>query len=293
MRRKPYQRSKDPTPIWLTERDKKILEKIYSHDGILSLKQIDRLFFSGMGRSPVRDRMRLLYDNGYVNGPTKKTIHQVPYGETVYWLDTKGAQEVASLRGETLKHFPWRKRPRYSMIKHDLEVNDFRIDMIDAINQAPDLSPGEWIPEGHFRMFPDKLEYKDQQGKDRKRLIQPDGFFTILDESTGKTFAFLLEMDMGTEDNPRFARDKVVPGVAYVRSKQFCRRFGLKFARWLVVTTGQRRCVNMKKSAERYGGNGLFYFTCFDLIKPLSFLTSPIWWLAGKEKPQAIIPNKI
>ena len=66
---------------------------------------------------------------------------------------------------------------------------------------------------------------------------------------------------MRTEDNPRFGEEKILPGIAYIRSEVFAQRFGYRSGRWLVVTTGERRMLNMKQQAERVGGASarLFY----------------------------------
>lgn len=96
---------------------------------------------------------------------------------------------------------------------------------------------------------------------------------------------------MGSEDNPRFAREKVWPGVAYIGSDQYVKRFGLKHGRYLVVTTGERRIRNMKAQAERHGGKGLFYFSTFEKVTPESALTDRIWTLAGHREPRIIIPR--
>ena len=120
LRRQPYQRSPNPAPIRLTSRDKRILETIHAFDGLLSLRQIDRLFFSGRGRSQPRARMRALFDNGYVQMPDPENIHKVPLGETIYWLGHKGASIVAGLRGHPVRQFRWKKKPRYSLLEHDL-----------------------------------------------------------------------------------------------------------------------------------------------------------------------------
>jgi len=106
----------------------------------------------------------------------------------------------------------------------------------------------------------------------------------------GEKFSFLPEIDMGSEDNPRFAREKVSPGIAYIGSEQFAKRFGLRHGRYLVVSTGRRRIRNMKAQAERSGGKGLFYFSTFDKVTPESVLTEPIWMLAGHQEPRSIIP---
>ena len=128
VRRKPYQRSAFPSPIRLTSRDKRIFETIHAFDGMLEpSRQIDRLFFSGRGRSQPRARMRALFDNGYVQMPNPESIHQVPRSETIYWLDRKGASLVAGLQGKSSAQLKWRRKPRFSQIEHDLRVNDFRI----------------------------------------------------------------------------------------------------------------------------------------------------------------------
>ena len=67
------------------------------------------------------------------------------------------------------------------------------------------------MAEGEFLSRPDKVTYTDQNKKQQTRYVRPDGFFTINHVIKPYPFAFLLEVDMGTEDNPRFARQKVRP----------------------------------------------------------------------------------
>jgi hypothetical protein len=294
LRRQPYQRSATPRPIRITARDKRILETIYAFDGLLSLRQIDRLFFSGRGRSQPRARMRSLFDAGYVQMPGSESIHQVPQGETIYWLDRQGAALVAGLQGQSLSRFKWRKSPRYSLIEHDLRVNDFRITIQEACQQQADIALTIWTPESEFAARPDRVTFETGTGKMRSRRVQPDGYFVIerRTQITGnKPFAFLLEIDMANEDNPRFAREKVRPGIAYLKSDQYARRFGMKHGRYLVVTTGRRRMLNMKAQAERHGGKGLFYFAVFDDLSPRSIVTEDVWLLAGYQEPRSILPE--
>ncbi len=96
--------------------------------------------------------------------------------------------------------------------------------------------------------------------------------------TTGKNrIRYLLEIDRSTEDNPRFYREKILPGLAYLKSKAYEERFGHRSGRWLVVTTGERRLANMLRQAQHAQTNGLFYFTTFDKINPDTVLQSPIW----------------
>ena len=293
IRRKPYQRSASPSPIRLTSRDKHILETIHAFDGILSLHQIDRLFFSGIGRSQPRARMRLLFDNGYVQMPNPESIHQVSRDETIYWLDRKGASLVAGFQGKSFAQFKWRRKPRFSQIEHDLRVNDFRIAVREGCQLRPDLQLKMWLPESEFAVEPDRISFETSAGKKTSRSVRPDGYFMIKCQSQfgrKKPFSFLLEIDMGSEDNPRFAREKVLPGVAYLKSSKYAERFGQPYGRYLVVTSGERRMLNMKAQTERNGGSGLFYFSTFADMAAESVLTSPIWFLASHDERRSIIP---
>jgi hypothetical protein len=292
----PYLRPKDPEPVRLTRRDEQIFEMIHTFDGLLSLRQIDQLFFAGNGRTQPRARMRSLFHNGYVNMPdVNQHRRYVPQGETCYFLDKKGAEIVAALHGEELAQFRWRDAPRWSLIAHDLKVNDFRLAVMQACAQDEELSLYEWIPEGDFLVEPERVTFQTTSGHTRTRQFRPDGFFRVRRPSLrypGKfeDFAFLLEVDMGTEDNPRFVREKVRPGISYLKSEAYQERFGVRYGRWLVVVNGgEMRLRNMKEHTERAGGSGFFYFTTFDKVAPLSVITEPIWFLAGEDSPRPII----
>lgn len=118
--------------------------------------------------------------------------------------------------------------------------------------------------------------------------MRPDGCFVL---RAGRVQARLLvEIDRGTEDNPRFARETVRPAVAYLRSDAYLRRFGSRSGRWLVVTTGARRMGNMKRQTELALGKDarLFYFTTFDRVTPETLLSAPIWHRGGDETAQAL-----
>jgi len=288
-----YARRAKPGPIALTSRDKRILETIYAFDGMMSLKEIDRLFFSNRGGTWPRERMRSLFANKYVNMPDAANAHRVPLGETIYFLDSGGAEVVAGLYGETITDFDWRKRPRWSLIAHDLAVNDFRMDVMQAAVSSSELALHQWIPESEFWRNPDKITYRTRSGASRKRQMRPDGFFTVRrpvarNPGSNEELAFLLEIDMATEDNPRFAREKVRPGVSYLSSSAYQQHFGIDYGRWLVVTTGERRLDNLKAHTERAGGDGLFLFTTFGQVRSATVLAEPIWQVAGTEETISI-----
>ncbi len=285
-------------PIRLTERDIHILEAIHIFDGIMSLKQIDRKFFSGKNGTWARERMRALAAYDYVRCPSDSERHLVPAGEQVYWLGRRGAKYLAGLQGEGLRSFPWRKTARWSLLLHDLAVNDFRLNVTEAVSNDPQLTLQVWVPEGEFLSNPDSVEFDNRLGKRRKRQVRPDSFFAIQRSASTsnekpRDFAYLLELDRATEDNPRFVRDKVKPGLAYLKSRVFHQRFGYRFARWLVVTTTLQRLENMVRHASLAGGEGLFYFTTLDQTMSEDVLTKPIWHVAGRSDPVTLIPTHL
>jgi hypothetical protein len=260
----------------LTERDRRILEAVHTYDGVLSFSQVQRLFFTGKSQTELR--LKLLYQNGYLARPSEDQRRQVP--EIIYCLDKKGAEIVANLNGTPLPEFYWRKEPRWFQIEHDLKVTDFRLDLLEACNSDTSIQIETWVPESEFWAYPDEVTY-NFQGKALKRHIRPDGFFML---NTGEhRIRYLLEIDRSTEDNPRFLREKILPGLAYLKSEAYEKRFGHRSGRWLVVTTGERRLANMLSQASLAKVNGLFYFTTFDKLHPETLLHSPIWQRADRK----------
>lgn len=295
-RRPPFTRPQTPPDnIRLTARDIAILEAIHAHDGMLSLRQIDRLYFSGRGSAHPRQRMNKLFVNHYVNRPGPQAMHRIPYGKTVYWLDTRGAQVVAGVRGETLASFTYRKDIRWSLVAHDLRVSDVRIAVAEACEKVPELEVRRWEWESAFRARPDTVTYSDGNGRKKRRRVIPDSYFLISRRAPGmsgsaESFAFLLELDMATEHNPRVGRSKVLPGMAYIGSESYRERFGLRYGRWLFVTTGERRRDNMRAQARRLGAKSKFYFTTYDRLTPETILSEPIWWMPDRDAPVRLIP---
>lgn len=272
-----YGRIKSPPKMRLTERDWRIIEAIHSYDGILSFSQVQRLFFTGKSQTELR--LKLLYQHGYLNRLDRDQRRR--YTEMVYWLDKKGAELVASLEGTPLSDFTWRKEPRWFQVEHDLAVNDFRIDLEQACSEHPEVQLESWTSESEFWAYPDKIEYTYQEKKMR-RNIRPDGFFILA--TTEHRIRYLLEIDRSTEDNPRFLREKILPGLAYVKSQAYGERFGHRSGRWLVVTTGERRLANILSQAERGNAKGSFYFTTFDRVNPATILQAPIWRRADRDE---------
>jgi len=262
----------------LTDRDIRILEAIHAYDGMLGFSQILRMFFTG--KSQAEQRMKLLYQHRYINRPSKVERRRLP--EMIYWLDSRGAEIVASRDSTPLKAFAWRKKPRWFQVEHDLAVNNFRLDLEGACHATTKVELDSWTPESEFWSYPDRIEYKYNDRKMYRNVI-PDGFFIL--ETPDHFIRYLLEIDRSTEDNPRFLREKILPGLAYIESKAYKTRFGHRIGRWLVVTTSDRRMRNMQNQARSAETKGFFYFTTYDKINVSTLLFSPIWQRVDRDEP--------
>jgi hypothetical protein len=278
-----YERtSPDNLPVLrLTDRDRRILETVHTYDGILSFEQLRHLFFGS--RTATTNRLMLLYQHGYLERLNRRQRAAYPY--MLYWLGEKGAAYVAGLSGLSLSEFSYRHEPRWSQVEHDLAVNEVRMALTDACQQEAGFELLQWIPESEFHAQPDRVEWVDATGKRDTRTLIPDGYSLL--SRGAREFRFLWEMDRRTEDNPRFVREKVLPGLAYLASSPYKARFGFNTGQWLIITTGNRRLRNMKRQTEwaAKAAANRFYFTTLDQITSNTILTAPIWQRGGESKP--------
>ncbi len=284
-----YERAQVPPPVELTTRDKQIFETIYQYEGVLADYQLERLFFHSHRR--MQGRMSLLFHAGYLNRFTRQ--QQAMYGFMAYFLDEKALNYLAAAQGVERKALQARGRDeRTALIPHDVKLNDVRITIMQALQHLPQVQFVTWINSRTFWAQHDTVEYTDTNQRKRKRYIRPDGYFHVMSPGveSPRHSRFLLELDMRTEHNARFVVEKVLPGLAYIRSEVYRERFGANAGRWLVVTTGERRLANMIVAAEKVGRVAkAFYFTTFDLATmPGAFFTQPIWYRPTFIEPTAL-----
>lgn len=285
MRLPTFRRVADPPAMHFTQRDSCILETTHAFDGMLGDYQVRRLYFTG--ERQCRGRLSLLFQHGYLARPTRQQRAGLPC--MVYWLARRGAEHVAGLSGVQVRALGWRREPRWGQIEHDLAVNDFRLDVTESCARQPELELETWVPEREFLAHADTVMYTNVNGRAARRQVRPDGLFTI--RHGAYRSRLLLELDRATEDNPRFVRQKVLPGLAYLRSSAFQRRAGYRSGRWLVVTTGERRMHNLRQQTVRAVGTQarVFWFTTFDLVTPETVLTASIWTRGDSESRAALV----
>jgi hypothetical protein len=266
-------------------------------------------------------RLSKLYHADYLSWPSDEQYKNHPIPESICWLGWRGALYVAGSYGVNVveperaienqfrelekdlreRGIYWVREPRWSLLRHDLSVADFRFAVEREISTSLKFGLDNWLSEMEFRSDPDVVMYTTKDRNDnvrhRKKRILPDAYFEILDierRKRGEDYRarLLLELDMSTHSNPRFGREKVAPGVAYIKCGSYKKRFGYNSGHWLVVTSGgKRRMKNLMRHTEEYAGDDaeFFLFANFDKLVEGYPLSSPIWMKVGQEHPVPIL----
>ncbi|MGC9395646.1 MAG: replication-relaxation family protein [Anaerolineae bacterium] len=304
-------------------RDGEILSAIYYHDGILARRHLKARFWPTSTLRAGQKRLGKLVDNDYLARPTAehRRVHPVP--EPIYWLGWRGIIWIAGQQNVTVVPpanagenqlrklakqirnggLHWLREPRWNQLAHDLAVIDFQLDVERDISTLPHLILETWQHEGIFRADGDVITYRiaNRTGQMRKmeRRIYPDSYFVIINHQRSKKGSFararlLLELDNATHTNARFGREKVVPGLAYIRSKAYRMRFGDNSGRWLIVTTGATRMRHLMQQTQQVAGAGAgtFLFTTMEWLKNVNVLTDPVWHQVKQEQPVALFTSR-
>lgn len=313
-------RTDTPSVMRFQKRDGEVLQAIYQYDGVLARRHLKEMFWPDKTGRAMEMRLSRLYHQAYLDWPSAEQRQTKPIPEPVCWLGWKGALWLAGERGTPVEQpktinesqlrvlerrlregeINWLREPRWSQLKHDLAIVDVRLAVEKAVKELPVLTLETWIPESVFHSQMDVVQFALQRPGGRVNMIQkgvrPDGYFEIVDQkrqqqSLPARARFLIEIDQATHDNPSFGREKVAPGLAYLRSQAYKVRFGDNAGRWLIITTGQTRLKNLITQTRQSVGPAanVFFFAVFDELDRANFLTSPIWWQAGKKEKVALL----
>jgi hypothetical protein len=303
------------------QRDGLILQEIYRNDGVVAKRHLKILFWSDKSWRAMEQRLSKLHKQGYLVWPSRDQYKFFPIPEPICWLGWKGAIYLAGVRGVVVeppksetetqlrvfqknlrkKGVRWVREPRWSLLRHDLAIIDFRLSMERSVGQISSLILENWQPESVFRTDVDKVIFTARTRTGGivhlEKGVCPDAYFEIVDESlrmVGKPhkMRILLEMDMSTHDNPSFGREKAAAGFAYIRSAAYKARFGNNNGCWLIVTGGgKRRLKNlMKQTKDQLGSDSsIFYFISLENANTDNLLNTPIWWQSGMDTPVALL----
>ncbi len=281
-----FSRIAHPPPLRLTERDRAIVRVINEYR-ILRRDQIQTLFFPSLRTTNAV--LSRLYQHAFLERLPPLLTWGRGDSPVLYTLGTKGRDLLGNAAGKVSGRAATalKTASRY-FLEHTLAINNVRVAFSVAAARAK-YPLEQWITEAEFRSAPDRISFPDSGGTARPRPILPDAACVI--RGPGYTSRLLLEIDMGTEDNQRFVREKVRPGIAYLRSAAYKRRFGFQSGRWLIVTTSQQRLLNLKWQTESAVSRAaaVFHFTTFAQVTPATILTEPIWLRGGDTSPRPLL----
>lgn len=298
-----YQRVANPPRMVLTSRDKEIIKQVYLFR-LMTREQIEQLLFPperGQDHptktTRARQRLRLLYQHGYLERIPAPIGSGLWAWRPVYRLASKGAGLVAESLGTTAAKLPyWGKgfdedhRPTevsLLFLEHTLKINDVRL-AITLAAKAQGYKIERWIDETQLKSqeMKDYVSLITRQGRSLKVAVVPDAYFVL---NLGDRRAhFFLELDRATMSSKRW-RTRVLAYKAYTESGKYQKRYQTTSLRILTVTTTPPRLANLKKTTEQAGGSKLFWFTTFEEATPEQILTAPIWRIAGQDGLRPLI----
>ncbi len=270
-----WQRTKNPKPIFLQERDQEIVARVYDF-GFLTRQQIQRLIdFNCTTRANIR--LRKLFDHGYL---LRRFLPVVKgSSQALYFLGPKGIDLVSERTGIDAALIKKRQGNHYErkelFLDHDLLLNDVRIGVYDALKKSPGTELDHWV--NYTDCLQEWNVLNPKSGRQNKVALRPDGYFRYF--SADKLFGCFVEVDRSTMSNSRF-QSKVKLYLEYIRSGLYPAKFGLQFFRVLVVTETRQRLLNLKSATEQLTDKVFWFALANNLVEGNVF--ESIWARPGK-----------
>lgn len=293
-RRKPFDRPARPEAVRLQRRDDNVFRYLYGAEGWLTLKQINRLVFSGDDNNLEYCRKRIVK---LLRGHYVFVTRAPAEDEVIVSLDRRGAVRVEGYKGKNARSFRIQTKRDWNNLRHDIIVRAVALQVDRACEALPSVSLEQSIGENQIRSWHDKVRYQAKDGTLKTREIVPDWFFRIGSMPASgnpgrKVFAFPLEVDRAQHRHAIVEENKIRAGKAYLWSDAFRSRFGVRFGRWLYLASGEVRMRNVIETTRRVGSQGQFYFSTFDRAlnrPPVEFLTEPLWVTDTSDRPFSLL----
>ncbi len=263
----------------LTKRDCAILKAV-NDCRALQTRHIETLFFSSS--KPAYKRLEKLYHHEYLDRQFITQVSRAPAASPIVYTITKlGATVLASTYGygEDQFRFSSRSVTQWETLQHILAIADVWVALMRGASEN-NIEIVEWRDELVFRANPDTVWVKNAAGRQTKKPVLPDGYFH-LKTAKGET-RFFLEIDRGVEGLQQ-VKDQVQVYQEYILSGGYQERFQAKSLRILIVTTGSKRCENLRRAIASVGGGDRYWLTTFDKAIPSEIYTASVWHKPAEE----------
>ena len=294
-----YRRAEEYPSKRFTQRDGRIINWVYEMR-FLSREQIQRLEFRPNQGRYCRERLRWLYDEGYL--ARRRLDLRTGFGANmpIYCLEEQGAEWIALDQKMDRSEIDWRPRDNrvgLEFMDHTLAINEFWIDVV-LTTRGSGCELLHWIDERTLKSEGARDYVNDPSGRGRIAIV-PDGYFCIRDPQRPEgndRACFALELDRGTVKRRNWRR-KIRAYLEYTSTGKYEQRYGTRSLRVLtVVQTARRatdekdeerkvrrRVAHIKRWTEEEGGKNLFWFAAGTDIVPDMVLSGEVWQIAGQD----------
>jgi Replication-relaxation len=283
-------------PFRPTTRDFAIVAAVYEYKA-LTTEHIAALLFTPTTLTKGDERLRKLFDHGFLLRTEQPASILEKNTKLVHWLDWRGVELHAHTLGVDPSALDWkpnRHKVGPQFLYHLLDTNTVRIAIRKAA-EALGMTVVAWKAEDMLR---------SEAKMDNSNVI-PDDYFLLeqplLEEQRSRILRLFIEIDRRTVTGEAKAsalsqRDwahRIQGYNAYFRSDAYSQRYGSVGgkpapARVLTITTGEKRAQHLREITEKNAGKSRYWFTTFDnvkpetiLVNPATILTAPIWTVAS------------
>jgi hypothetical protein len=263
------------------------------HLHLATAAQLTRLHYSPGSYKAIRQRLKILADEGYV------VIDAIPEkfyrGPNYYTLGAKGIQYLKELGLDMDKSVRAAKETNkgYMHIRHMIELNDVYIAALRLSTVDPRLYVARYNHERELKRAPYKVMLQGQTFG-----LVPDGFLDIHVRRAGQpdlSLPVLLEHDRGWEREKQF-KQKIAAYRAFIQSELYKQQFGVGTITVIFTTfTDMERVAAMRRwTWDEVRSDpyliGRFRFALLPRPpEPQHLLFEPRWYTLASDQPIALL----
>ncbi|MCH9808437.1 MAG: replication-relaxation family protein [Alphaproteobacteria bacterium] len=296
-RRRRFQRAQ-PVAINLTDDDMSVLRYVATHRFRRS-SDIYR-YLSHRSEKKLRDRLRKLYDQGYLDRPLAQRDDHTILGNahTIYALGNQGSKILSELDGVEPPKSDWTQKNR--LVKRPHIHHSLRIaDIADAVRRLhQDASPVTAInaddilktaPESSQRISRPWLWHsrvRNADGGYTIKKVEPDYVFGLDFFEERRRYYYFCEADRGTmpvrrcDHSQTSIERKYLAYLAGHKAQQHRALYNIGNLRFLFVTSGQQRIATMLAALAhiaRVDDPDIFFFIDADSLVAAPHILAAPW----------------
>lgn len=306
----PARKNRPKLGLYRMPRDEQLIKTLWRYRIARESTLHRRCFPTVAHQKKVQARLLQLCEEGYLDRRSPPIVRRDSQDspdstrrdqrQMIYWVERRGVEEILNdgqvwneaqqdkIRS-TRRLFQRREsRGEFPNLNHPLDIMDVRACLEMVVNQMPEIILAVWYEEGMALRFKVKIPYPETK-KDHVFTLCPDACFVLQDDHTKRQELFFLEVDEGSETDPKRWRDKVLSYIAFWKQGGFKESFEFAGEGFRVLTVCRseagkeqwKRKAALLKATFRAGGRGQFWFTTFDELMPGGIVTGE-HFLAGK-----------